>query len=262
MCIRDSNNTNKIDELLSSDLSQGLSQGLSQDLSSNSTFTIHPKVCDFNNDKTLMNEPGIHELVELYKDSDYDFVNGRFKQMSEETQKEYLEDLKLFYNIFTGNNVTELPSDIKSFADIKLSKYKNNPNCTGSEKMLEQSIKGSVTKPLFIEYAKNIKQMMQNMKENQEILLNIINKLFVYHFNDITGKKEIKINPELKETDLPGIILETRQTIIKLYLTCEKDYITGVEIYEAIIEQKIFDTATRQINYFRKNLDNFTDENM
>ena len=41
--------------------------------------------------------------------------------------------------------------------------------------MLEQSIKGSDTKPLFIEYAKNIKQMMQNMKENQEILLNIIN---------------------------------------------------------------------------------------
>ena len=200
-------------------------------------------------------------MVELYKDDNYDFVNGKFKKMSKEAEEEYLEDLKMFYNTFTGKNVSELPPDIKSFADIKLSRYNNSPNCRGPEKLLEQSIKGYTSNPLFMEYAKNIKQMMQNIKENQEILLNIINQLFEYHLNDTTGKQEIKINHELKETDLPSIILETRKTIVNLYLTCEKDYITGVKIYEAIIEQKIYDTASRQIKYFKQNLDSVTDEN-
>ena len=231
-------------------------------ISTNSTLTVHPTVCDFNADKTLMDEPGIPELMDLYKEDDYDFVTGEFKKMSPETEAEYLADLLTFYNAFTGVDAKELPSDIKTFRDIKLSRYQDSPNCTGPEKMLDQSIKGSVTLPLFMEYAKNIKNMMENIKKNQEILLDIINELFMFHFNAITGKREIKINSNLKESDIPRIIVETRKAIITLYLTCENDYMNGIKIYEAIVEHKIMDSAMRQIKYFKKNLDSFIDESI
>jgi hypothetical protein len=47
-------------------------------------------------------------------------------------------------------------------------------------------------------------------------------------------------------------VVETRALIIKLYLTCEMDYVNGLKIYEAIVEQKILDTAQNQIEKLQK----------
>jgi hypothetical protein len=51
-------------------------------------------------------------------------------------------------------------------------------------------------------------------------------------------------------------VIETRALIIKLYLTCEMDYVNGLKIYEAIVEQKIIETAQNQI----KKLEQMSDE--
>jgi len=232
----------------------------------------YPTSCELNADNTLTDEPGIPELRQLYEDDDYDFSDGKFKGMSKKTKEEYNTDLLLFYNAFTGKDKSKLPKNIKSFSDIKLSKYNGNLDCKREESELDSdtdSDSDSETIPineailpnksnmntLLKDYAENIKNMLQNMNKNRELLLDIINKLFKYYHNPTTEKKEIKINNDLKETDLPEIISETRRIIVELYLTCERDYSRGMEIYEAIVDKKILDTAESQIQYFHSLLD-------
>lgn len=225
--------------------------------STDNDTTVHPKVCSFNlnkvgNVKTLAEEPGIPELMELYYDDNYDYNSGRFLGMSPETKKDYEEDLRIFYNVFTGSNVDALPENIRSFNDIKLKDYKQEKGCQGSNPILNMSMKGSLTNKLFLEYANNMTQMVKNANENQEQLLNVINKLFVYSVNPTTKEKEIRVNPVLNEENIHTVVLETRAIIMKLYLTCEIDYTNGIKIYEAIVEDKILETSQKQINHLGK----------
>ena len=91
-------------------------------------ITISPKVCEFNirddgKEKTLEDEPGIPELMELYYDDNYDYKMGKFTGMTPKTQKIFQEDLKIFYNVFSGK--PNLPTNITKFSDIKLRDYHN-----------------------------------------------------------------------------------------------------------------------------------------
>jgi hypothetical protein len=262
----------------------------------NNSINIHPNICSFNkNYETLMDEPGIPELMQLYYDDKYDYVSGQFLQMSEASKKDYEKDLLIFYNVFTGNSATVLPPEIKSFSDIKLRNYKDTPDCQGSNPLFNQTLKGSTSNKLFSQYADNIKKMVKNANDNQKALLGIINKLFVYSKpantntnttntnttnnttnttnnttntnintntntntntnntnNTNTNTKEIRINPQLTEDSLQQIVVDARNLIMKLYITCEIDYTNGIKIYEAIIEEKILETSQNQINYFNK----------
>jgi hypothetical protein len=221
----------------------------------NGEINVGPKVCafnvnDFGNTKTLDEEPGIPELMELYLDDNYDYKTGRFTGMSEKTKKVFEEDLKIFYNIFTGKS--EVPPEIKKFSDIRLRDYKNDPGCTGNDPKLQQKIKGKISNKLFSNYADNLKQMIQRANKNQTELLTILNKLFVYTIDPQTNKKKIRVNPSLNEEKLQEIVVETRALIIKLYLTCEIDYTNGIKLYEAIVEQKILETSKSQIENLEK----------
>jgi len=216
---------------------------------------VGPNVCNINmdkdgNTKTLKDEPGIPELEELYYDDDYDFKTGKFVGMSEKTKQIFKSDLKIFYNIFTGNST--MPPEITKFSDIKLREYHKMDECKGSDSLFKRKYKGPLSNQLFSDYAKNLKNMIQNANKNQQALLEIINKIFVYTIDPQTNKKQIRINPSLTEEKLQEIVVETRSLIIKLYLSCEKDYVHGLKIYEAIIEQKILETSQNQINNLTK----------
>jgi outer membrane biosynthesis protein TonB len=89
--------------------------------------------------------------------------------------------------------------------------------------------------------------MLKKANSNQELLLDVLNKLFVYMTDPQTKKKIIRINPELSEELLEEAIIETRAIIINLYLTCETDFANGIKIYEAIVDKKIIETAKSQI---------------
>jgi hypothetical protein len=222
-------------------------------------ITVGPKVCSINigddgKDKTLGDEPGIPELEELYYDDNYDYKTGKFTGMSENTRKIYQDDLKIFYNIFTGN--TSLPPGITKFSDISLRDYHRMEKCQGDDPLFRKKVKGPLTNKLFSDYAENLKKMIQSANKNQDALLTIINQIFVYTIDPQTGKKQIRINPSLSEERLQEIVIETRALIIKLYLTCEMDYVNGLKIYEAIVEQKIIETAKNQIT----NLEKMSDE--
>ena len=143
-----------------------------------------------------------------------------------------------------------LPDNIKSFSNILLKDYSKDQKCQDPNS-INSSTTGSLSNKLFSEYANNIKKMIQNTNENQQKLLDIINKLFVYS-NSSTNQKEIHISPSLNETNIQDIVVETRAVLMNLYLTCEMDYLNGVKIYEAIVDKKILDTSQNQIGTFTK----------
>jgi hypothetical protein len=215
---------------------------------------IHPKMCNINlnnNDHTkfLDEEPGIPELSQLYNDDNYDYTTGEFTGMSEETRKIYKNDLKIFYNIFT-NNTGEPPDNIKSFKDIKLRAYHDDPNCNGEEddapykKNIENDPENA---ELFKKYALNMKNMFNKVQRSQEELMKILNDMFLYTINPITKKKQITLKPILNEVLLDKIMTQTRYSIIKLYLNCEKDFTVGLNIYQAIVNKKILETSPNQV---------------
>jgi hypothetical protein len=225
-------------------------KGLNED-----SNTITPKVCDMNlnnlgETKTLEEEPGIPELYELYLDDNYDFDTGKFTSMTEKTKQQFLNDLKAFYIVFTGNE--NMPDTVTKFSDIKLRDYHNVSQCQGSKPIFNSVEIEDKNNTLFIQYAENLKDMINKTNQGQEDLLKILDILFTYTIDSETNKKQIRINPELTENLLQELIIRTRSLIVSLYLTCEIDYANGIKIYEAIIEKKILETAQSQINNLEK----------
>jgi hypothetical protein len=217
------------------------------------TIEIHPDICSVNLDKNgetnyLNDEPGINELIDLYFDGDYDLKTGKFMGMTAETEKQFQDDLRRFYLTFTDNS--EMPPDIKKFSDIKLRDYSGKKFCESDKN--NKTVKGGYKDELFSNYADNLKAMIQSVNIKQDALLTIINKIFVYVLDPVTDKEVIRINPDLTESGLQELIVETRNLIIELYLKCETDFVEGVKIYEAIVESQIFNTTQKHIEQLEK----------
>jgi hypothetical protein len=217
--------------------------------------TLQPKICDMNLDKngttlSLENEPGIPELMKLYLDDEYDYSNGTFTGMSESTQKQFLKDLNLFYTAFTGNET--MPPEITKFSDIKLRDYRSKKGCQGDEPVLKTKYTLNKNNKLFLQYAENTKNMIQNAADNQSRLLAVINELFTYVIDPYNDKKVIRVNPKLTEETLQKAVEKARRLIVNLYVKCENDYTNGIKLYEAIVEAKILETTKNQIENLEK----------
>ena len=228
---------------------RALKKGEQTDLTS-SNITLQPKICDINlsnegTNKSLADEPGITELMRLYLDDKYDYSNGTFTGMSEETSKQFKKDLKSFYKAFTGND--EMPDTIKQFSDIKLRDYSKKPGCQPQTPSLKGKYTLNKKDELFVKYADNIKSMIQNAADNQYKLLSVINDIFTYVNDPYSGKRVIRINPKLNDELLQKAIEKARKFIVDLYVKCENDYVNGVQIFEAIVESKIIETTQKQI---------------
>lgn len=211
---------------------------------------VSPNVCSVNlkpdgSVKTLLDEPGIPELVHLYFDNNYDYSTGSFNSMNDDTKKQYNADLKVFYSTFTGND--EMPETVKEFKDIKLKDY--------NKKCMNGSFKNAYTgnSGLFKDYAENISKMVKSANNKQAELIDVINILFI-HVTDETNTKKIKLNPSLTMDKLQHAVKKTRNIIIELYINCEKDYIKGIEIYEAIINKIGFQTLINQQQFLENEI--------
>ena len=216
------------------------------------SIKIQPEVCSIHvkkdgKIKTLDDEPGIPELMELYHDAEYDYKTGEFNGMSKETKQQFQTDLSRFYQEFTGKD--EMPESVKQFSDIKLREYGKMKICSNGA---TESFRGNYKDELFNEYARNVNQMIHSVNEKQQELLRIVQEIFVVSKNESTKEELVRIQPALTEERLQSIIEMTRRLIIDMYLKCEKDFVHGVKIYEAIVESKILDTTRNQIELLEK----------
>jgi hypothetical protein len=221
----------------------------------NAKAYINPKLCTMNvkkdgTTKNLSEEPGIMELMQLYLDDNYDYSNGTFTGMSDETKRQFQKDLKTFYTAFTGNE--NMPPEITKFSDIKLRDYQARKGCYGPDPILRKKYQVDKTNELFIQYANNIKNMIQSATKKQKELLTIINDLFSFVVEPYSGKKKIRVNPKLTEATLQKIVELSRTIIMELYIKCETDYVNGIKMYEAIVESKILETTKNQIQSLQK----------
>lgn len=236
-------------------LRRGMDTKNENDNENSNTINLQPNICSLNDPlnntniaKSLDDEPGIPELMRLYLDDEYDYSTGEFKGMSATTQKQFQKDLKLFYKAFTGND--NMPENIQKFSDIKLQDFNLKEGCKNN--ILNQKYSINKKDKLFVEYAENIRIMIQNAASRQYKLLEIINKLFSYVIDPYSNKKVIRINPKLNEELLQKIVVDARKLIIELYIKCEEDYLKGVKIFEAIVETKIIETTQKQIENLEK----------
>jgi hypothetical protein len=185
--------------------------------------------------------------MELYYDDKYDFETGEFKGLSKEGEKKYMADLEIFYEVFTGK---QKPEEVRKFSDIRLRDYSqanSSTFCSG--------VRVSQQNPLFQKYADHLKEMVRKTNQNQAALIDVLNRLFVYSDDPQTGKRVVRIHPDLNEDNIQSVVEKTRELVIKLYLTCEVDYVNGVKLYEALVEEILLGTAQNQI----KNLEKMTE---
>lgn len=222
----------------------------------NNNIVINPKFCSMNLDKStkqtesLIQEPGIPDLKKLYYDV-YDYDQGGFKQMSPEMKKMYDEDVKRFYKEYTGEET--VPDEIKNFSDIKLRAYHSSSGCVQGG-LFTKSYQGNLKDGLFKAYADTIKTMMKNANDAQNVLLDILDDVFVFSFDRVDQKKKIIIHPNLNEKKLQTLVEQARQQIVSLYLTCEKDFVDALEVFEAIVQKQVLDTSKAQLENLDKSI--------
>jgi hypothetical protein len=197
----------------------------------------------------LNDEEGIPELIKLYYDSGFDHNTNTFTKMSDKMKKKYHHDLKEFYEVFTQSNF--MPEHIKSFSDIKLNNY-------SEEEDLQEGGKKRDNLVIIKEYAKNLKKMIKNVNKIQKKLLDILEKIFIYDKDPEFSNNEeiIRISPNLTEKILQDYINTSRKLIVQLYIDCEEDFLEGVKIYEALIENITFHTSLSQLENLNEELIN------
>ena len=226
----------------------------SYDVKNSGEIVVNPDYCNMNSGDdsiNLLQEPGMVELEKLYNDK-YDYDKGEYIGMSDTMRNKYNRDLEVFYKAFSDNSEPFDPKKIQKFSDIKLREHHKKKGCSDGESgEYKKKYKGDYKDKLFGDYAKHIKKMMDNTQKNQDKLLSVIDRLFVFvNIADETkpDRKVIMINPGLTETKLQEVVEDARRIIMNLYITCEKDFLKGLEIFEAIVEKQISDTTMERIN--------------
>ena len=236
-----------------------------------SDIVVNPKFCKLNSVgsgsgsgnsgevKTLGDEPGIPELKRLYYDKyDYDqsgdkrVANNGFNAMSPAMQKVYEEDVKRFYLEFSGEET--VPEHIKEFSQIKLRDFRRSSGCA-KDGVYTKGYTGSLKQQLFKQYADHTQQMIERANASQDKLLDILDELFKFSYDQVEKKKHVIINPALNEKALQELINKTRKLIVELYLACEQDFVSGLKIYEAIVEKQVVDTSIAQLKSMNESLD-------
>ena len=228
-------------------------------------------------DKYLSDEPGISELELLYFDK-YNFNDGLYYGMTEESQKDYQTDLELFYKVFTGQETippkkgqngeilkdkkgSPIPS-ITKFSQIPLKAFHKQELCKGENSPWTQIYRGNPSDKLFKEYAEHLKTMISKSQDRENALLGVIKEIFSFWVDPQKKEKVLTINPKLNNESLQKLVVKTRKIIIDLYINCEKDFQKGLNIYEGIVKSKMLVTQQRRIDQFEKKAEDLQDGNI
>ena len=225
-----------------------------------SVIKIKPRLCSsslnnnnegYSRHKSVYDLPGFPELSRLYFDR-YNSSKKRFDRMSKESENEKKRNVALLYTLFTGNK--NPPQDIKSFRDIPLHSFAETIECDNPESALNKIYIGTTKDKLFVDYVEQIKKMIYESNMIRNSLLEIIDRIFIpvrgsesSQGDESETKPKFTINSKLSAKDLNDCIEDTRRIILRLYITCEKDFIKALKILQSIVEAQILETNNRQI---------------
>ena len=118
-----------------------------------------------------------------------------------------------------------------------------------------KGITGSLKERLFSEYVQNIKEMIEHSETNRSALLEILSEMFTYTYEEGGAIGGVVISPSLTYKKLQSLVSRTRRIIIKLYTDCEEDYKNGLDIFFAIVQEKIALTLSVRDDILKKQLE-------
>ena len=118
-----------------------------------------------------------------------------------------------------------------------------------------KGITGSLKERLFSEYVQNIKEMIEHSEKNRSALLEILSEMFTYTYEEGGTIAGVVISPSLTYKKLQSLVSRTRRIIIKLYTDCEEDYKNGLDIFFAIVQEKIALTLSVRDDILKKQLE-------
>jgi hypothetical protein len=219
------------------------------DMNDESFVTINPgeKICDSPMVFQLNDEIGIKELDLLYYDI-FDYETKEWSKQSKEMKQKYNKDLTLFYQVFTGNKVK--PVEIKSFKDIELLDFKGLNYC--NDTFFKKDMIVPRNHHLIQKYLNKIKLIEDSTTLFRQKLISILKQIFLIKS---TGSNEptYMINPDLTMDMILQIENETRDTIIKLYSSCERLFIQAILTFEELYEEQSFNISNERNNNINKN---------
>ena len=186
--------------------------------------------------KRLIDEPGIPELMNLYKDV-YNTTTGKYDSMSAKSKADYQMHLVEFYKAFTGND--SMPANIKKFSDIELRSYHSTPNCKSGSALNKKYNGVEINDSLMANYGAAMGNMIKNMNDKQNKLIEILDLVFVYRIDPGSNNKNITLHPNLSNEKLEQVITLARKYIVDIIIGCEKDFLITLNAFEAIIESLI-----------------------
>lgn len=204
----------------------------------------------------------IPELKPLYADI-YDLEIKGYRELSEEAQAQYDNDLSTFYRAFTGR--TKMPTNINTFCDIRLNECINQETITAKtvcDSTSLFSIIGSLSTTsstesnniieshLFSNFAEHLANILKYAETQKNDLLAIVNRLF--YFNNDNNV----IHPKLCEDKLKSLVTQCRKLVVNIHISCEKDYVVSINILEAIIELVRLKTQVRRIKLLEHSIEN------
>ena len=118
-----------------------------------------------------------------------------------------------------------------------------------------KGVVGSLKERLFSEYVQHIKEMIERAEYNRSKLLEILSEMFTYQYDGDGNINGVIINPSLTYKKLQALVVQTRRHVIKLYTDCEEDYKNGLDIFFAIVQEKIVLTLSVQEDVLKQQLE-------
>ena len=247
-------------------------------------ITIKPNICKTNVSDSgsalrLVDLPGIKALLKLFKNDDdsaqdvkylYEAFTGKDApndvNIEQIPLQVYSKDVEC-----SGSGSSSSSSSSRSesrggaFNDYQDDSYRyqnrderdlRNLNVDVRRGIYLTGVIGNPTKEkLFSDYINNIKFMIQKSEKNRSLLLEILSEMFTYTYDSDGEISGVIINPSLTYKELQSLVRRTRKIIIKLYTECEEDYNEGLDIFFALIQEKILSKLTLQDDTLRRELE-------
>lgn len=271
-----------------SDCVEKLTRGLKKSSDDDGDLLVKPSVCETNVSKSgdplrFTDLPGMKALQQLYVNDDdelerhakilYTAFTGKsapnnIRRMDQIPPKIYANDeecIRRQKGGYTEGETADEAEKKEERRDKERREFEKNQMFYRDHKKNQEEnarigiylsgVVGSLKERLFSEYVQHIKEMIQRAESNRSSLLEILSEMFVYTYDDDGNIDGVIINPSLNYNKLKTLVVRTRRIVIKLYTDCEEDYKTGLDIFFAMVQEKIAMKLSVEEAYLKKQLD-------